>query len=197
MWMCLVFFSCLMAHALFVCVFVTSRLHSACLCVFDQRTSKPEESTAQTILFGPRGTEARYCVKQSGVKTHKSIPRCFPTVCFAVGEINNCGLRSGFSSLSWPFHLSSSYCTVVYSTPQKTDSSSTIFGFRHFSCLSCADSESHVASLDWFCSLIDLLVPLLLCSFEMKFCRHFHLQNMFSNVLSCTLCEIIPLLHCV
>lgn len=123
------------SHALCMCVRVTSRLHSVCLSAFDQHTSKPEESTAQTILFGPRGTEARYCVKQSGVKTHKSIPRCFPTLRFAVGEINNCGLRSGFSSLSWPFHLSSSYCTVVYSTPQKTDSSSTIFGFRHFSCL--------------------------------------------------------------
>lgn len=90
-------------------------------------------AAAESLLFGPRGTEARYCVKQSGAKTHRSIPRCFPTVCFAVGEINNCGLWSGFSLLSWPFHLSSSYCSLVYSAPpQKTDSSSTIFGCRHF-----------------------------------------------------------------
>lgn len=48
--------------------------------MFDEHTNKLEESTAESILFGPRGTEARYCVKQSGVKTHRSIPRCFPTV---------------------------------------------------------------------------------------------------------------------
>lgn len=158
--------SCLKAFTscffrLFFCV-----CSCACVCVcvcpavctvFDQHTNKLEKSTAESLLFGPRGTEARYCVEQSGVKTHRSIPRCFPAVRFAVGEINICGLRSGFSSLSWPFHLSSSYCALVYSTAQKSDSFSTIFEFRHFSWLLCTDSRDSCGSQEYIYLLISPL----------------------------------------
>lgn len=116
--------SCLMAQTfIFFCACPAVCTVCVVRCLISTQTS--ERRVLQNLLFGPRGAEARYCVKQSGVKTHRSIPRCFPTVRSAVGEINNCGLRSGFSSLSWPFHLGSSYCAVVYFTAQKTDSSYT------------------------------------------------------------------------
>lgn len=96
-------------------------------------------STAESVPFGPRGTEARYCVKQSGVETHKH-PQMFSYSTFAVGEINNCGLRSGFSSLSWPFHLSSSYWAVVYFTAQKKQILSQLYLDSDISVVSCTDS---------------------------------------------------------
>lgn len=130
LWMCFIFISRLMGLC---CFCVPSCLHSVHVSVFDQRAGEPEESALEYIPLSQGNRSQILCKNKSTVKAcSSSNPRCVSTVCFAVGEINNCGLRSGFSLISWPFYLSSSSCAAVYSSPQKTHSVLSIFGFTYF-----------------------------------------------------------------